>query len=367
MDDENRFERSAPRPLSIYLGAALGMVGPDASEDHIAAHKKSVTRMLQGIRKYQEHSFHRPGSGGEIIWREGGTTLRFFAAEQAKGALLLIPSMVNGSEILDLLPDKSFSRWMALQGFDIYLLDWGKPAADEGLQQLDSGVVPRLLAAAEEVGRQTGDKKVDALGYCMGGTLLLAAAAELPGLFNRLVLLSAPWDFHAGNPRMMAQVLAGSASALQLLEQKPALPVDWIQNVFAQVNPAQAIHKFSAFLEMASGSPEEQVFIAVEDWLNGGQDLAGGVARSCILDWYGANKPAGGEWADLAKLADHPILIVAAARDVLVPPESATAVAQQIPGARLLEPACGHISLMAGKQAQTMVWEPVRDWLLDRP
>lgn len=369
MGHDKPFQRSAPRPLSIYLGAAMAMLGPDAPAADVAAHKSAVTRMLEGIKKYQGHAYRRPESTGEIVWRERGTVLVHFAARdggQAGGrALLLVPSMINGSEILDLLPDKSFSQWLAGQGFDVYLLDWGAPETDPGLQGLDNGVVERLRAAAEEVGRRGGGP-ADALGYCMGGTLLLGAAARRPELFNRLVLLSAPWDFHAGDGRMRGQVLAGSASALQLLEEKAALPVDWIQNVFAQVNPALAIQKFSNFLEMAAGSAEEQVFIAVEDWLNGGQDLPGDVARSCILDWYGANRPGRGEWVDLANLAGHPILIVAAARDVLVPPESASAVAQQIP-ATVLEPSCGHISLMAGRQAQTMTWEPIRDWLTPPP
>lgn len=369
MTEQKSFERSAPRPLSVYLGAAMGLIGPDATAEDIESHKKSVARMLQGIRKYQDHHYRRPVSTGDLFWQEGGTTLtRFAPGETAahNGALLLVPSMVNGSEILDLLPDRSFARWLAGQGFDVYLLDWGNPPADDGLQTLDGGVVPRLLAAAEAI-TKTQEERVNALGYCMGGTLLLAAAAGNPTLFGKLALLSAPWDFHAGNPKMLTQIMAGAASALQLLEQKSALPVDWIQNVFAHVNPALAIHKFSAFLEMEAGSAEEQIFIAVEDWLNSGQDLPGGVARSCILDWYSANKPAKGEWVDLGRLENHPILVVAAGKDILVPPESAIAVAQQLPHATLLEPPCGHISLMAGKQAKAQIWEPLHDWLISTP
>ncbi len=366
MTEQKTFERSAPRPLSVYLAAAMGMIGPDSTEEFIALHKESVAQMLRGIRKYQEHSYRRPDSGGIVFWQEGGTTVTRFESSGKNGALLLVPSMVNGSEILDLLPERSFARWLAEQGFDVYLLDWGHPPADDGLQSLDDGVVPRLQAAAEAVAAKAG-KPVNALGYCMGGTLLLAAAATRPSLFGKLALLSAPWDFHAGNPLMLTQIMAGSASALQLLEQKSALPVDWIQNVFAHVNPALAIHKFSAFLEMESGSAEEQVFIAVEDWLNGGQDLPGGVARSCILDWYAGNKPAKGGWVDLAKLENHPIFVVAAAKDILVPPESAIAVMQHLPQATILEPPCGHISLMAGKQAKTQIWEPLRNWLVSTP
>lgn len=344
----------------------MGMVGPGDDADFVALHKKSVERMLQGIRKYQAHDYARDSTPLDVAWSEGTSALFYCPrADGVKnaGTIFLIPSMINGSEILDLLPQRSFVRWMAGQGFDVYLLDWGTPSADDGLQDLDSGVLQRLLSAAKIVQAAQGGGPVDALGYCMGGTLLLGAAATEPALFNRLILLSAPWDFHAGDPRMMAQVMTGTPSALSLLEEKSFLPVDWIQNVFAHVNPRLAIDKFSAFLDMAPDSEEEKIFIAVEDWLNGGQDLSAGVARACILDWYAANKPARGEWVDLAKLSGHAVLVVGAGKDILVPPESAYAVVQHIPGADKLGPACGHISLMAGRKARETVWQPICDWL----
>jgi len=68
------------------------------------------------------------------------------------------------------------------------------------------------------------------------------------------------------------------------------------------------------------------------------------------LDWYAGNQPAKGGWVDLASLENHPILVVAAAKDILVPPESAIAVAQQLP-----------------IQAKTQIWEPLRDWLVSTP
>jgi polyhydroxyalkanoate synthase len=345
--------RSAPHPLSVYLGAAMTLPDVDPA---------AVERMIRGIKKYQAHDYRRKVTPLKKLHSEGTSTLSFCPAKGEKaGAVLLTPSMINGSEILDLLPRRSFTRWLAKQGFDVYLLDWGKPVEDPGLQSLDD-VLERLAHMAQFISGHTKNP-VNAIGYCMGGTLLLGAAAKHPALFSKLVLLSAPWDFHAGDPRMKIQVATGTPIALQLLEAKSLLPVDWIQNVFARVNPALALHKFSSFLDMADGSTEEKNFIAVEDWLNGGQDMSSGVARSCILDWYGRNKPERGEWVDLAPLQSHPVLVVAANKDILVPPESAIAAAQQLLSSKIIQPKCGHISLMAGKKAEKMVWEPISLWL----
>lgn len=354
--------RAAPRPLSVYLGAAMMLLDANATDAQREAHKQAVTRLIEGIRKYQAHSWKRDAPALETVWQAETSRLFFCpAAGMKRGNLFVVPSMINGSEILDLLPGWSYVRWMAGQGYDVFLLDWGVPVDDPGLQDID-GVCGRILGAARFV-RDRGGKPVKALGYCMGGTLLLGAAAQEPALFSDLVALSAPWDFHAGDVRMLAQVMTGAASAMQLLEKNPGLPVDWIQSVFARVNPALAMSKFSNFLEMAEGSFEQKIFIAVEDWLNGGQDLPAGVARVCIMDWYGRNIPAKGGWVDLSLLQNHRVLIVAAGKDILVPPESASAAMQQIPRADLLQPPCGHISLMAGRKAPEMVWRPVLDWL----
>ena len=109
------FHRGAPRPLSLYLGAAMTMLAPDASDDQRMQHQKAVERMLHGIRKYQNHSWHRDRESLPVVWREGKSTLSFCPAGPGlkSGALLLVPSMINGSEILDLLPCRSFVRWIS--------------------------------------------------------------------------------------------------------------------------------------------------------------------------------------------------------------------------------------------------------------
>lgn len=362
----NPHNRAAPRPLSVYMGAVMAMLQPGATDADVAAHQRAVERMLAGIKKYQSSDYTRVMNGLAPVWAAGSSIL-YHCPAVAGGdgrAVMIVPSMINGPEILDLYPGRSFVRWLAERGFDVYLLDWGTPSQDAGLQDMD-GVLARVTMAADYVRGITG-RAVDALGYCMGGTLALGAAARGPDVFGRLMVLSAPWDFHAGDARMRSQVMTGAASALQLLESQSVLPVDWIQTVFAHVNPRLALDKFSSFLDMPAGSAEAEIFVAVEDWLNGGQDLSAGVARTCILDWYGHNTPGTGKWVDLAVLENHPVLVVAAQKDILVPPESAIAATHQLGRATIMRPDCGHISLMAGRRAVSDVWEPLAAWLSAR-
>jgi polyhydroxyalkanoate synthase len=66
-----------------------------------------------------------------------------------------------------------------------------------------------------------------------------------------------------------------------------------------------------------------------------------------------------------AKL-DLPSLCVIPETDRIVPPESALALGQAIPGAELLRPPLGHIGMVASGRAQELAWQPLAAWLRER-
>ena len=59
-----------------------------------------------------------------------------------------------------------------------------------------------------------------------------------------------------------------------------------------------------------------------------------------------------------------PSLHIIPANDRIVPPGSARALADAMPGAEVLEPTLGHIGMVVGGAARPMVWEPLKNWLL---
>lgn len=321
--------------------------------------------MVEGLRLYQGHSFSRPPTKDNIIWESGEVSLRHIPSA-GKYHLVLIPSMINRSVILDLLPERSFARWLAAQGIDVYILDWGEPTQDSGQQNLDQVLHEKLIPALSFINKKCGS--YSALGYCMGGTLLAGAAHQKPPGLDKIVYLASPWDFHAGNRQLQQQVLMGTMSALQMTEQGRALPSNWIQSVFSAVNAERNIHKFADFSKLDQNSDQARLFVAVEDWLNDGVDLPGALARTCVVDWYGQNKPMQGQWIVDGTPVDpglttNPVLVVSSSTDRLVPEESSQALASLIPHCALLKSTCGHIGMMTSKRAQDEVWKPIAKWL----
>ncbi len=113
--------------------------------------------------------------------------------------LLIVPPWINKFYILDLTPQKSFIKYMVDQGITVFVVSWVNP--DERLKHktFEDYMHEGILAAAEAVKKETGEKKPNVLGYCVGGTLLYATlawlAAKREDVFNSATFLTAQADF----------------------------------------------------------------------------------------------------------------------------------------------------------------------------
>ena len=343
-----------------------GAAGPDALRAAVWRRLwQDDAALIRGIVAYRDHPWRRDLPDPPEIWSEGPARLLDYGGTGP--AALFVPSLVNRASVLDLMPGHSMLRWLAAQGTRPLLLDWGTPGlAERGFTLTDwiAGRLERAIAAAAEA---TGGP-VTLVGYCMGGLLALAAALRHPERVRGLGLLATPWDFHAADaPR--ARSAANLLPALEpAMATTGALPVDALQLLFAGLDPFGIARKFRAFGRLDPASPRAAHFVALEDWLNDGIPLSAPVARECLAGWYGANTPARGEWrvagAPVAPAAWRgPSFLAIPRGDRIVPPDSARALADQLPDATVLDVSAGHIGMAAGMKAEAVLWRPLRDWL----
>lgn len=345
-------------------------------EDGKAA-RASMEKIVEGLRRYQLHPYQRPPQRASIVWTDGEARILWYAAapklkknRNLRKSIFIIPSMINGAEILDILPeDRSLIRWLSSEGFDVFMLEWGNLREDVEMTDMDSALGVKLSKAVTWLKSEV-DTPLVGIGYCMGGLYLAATEILNPNVFDGLVFIATPWDFQAGAKGSFAEAIAGWApEGLGRVRHLDYMPNEWLQMIFSGVDPAQMARKFSAFADMTSGSIEEKLFVAVEDWVNGGGDLPSGIVQQAVKNWYLDNKVVGGNWVVSGKKIDARkikklSLVIVPAKDKIVPPESAKPLSEQIPDAYILTPPCGHISMMVGSVAEKEVWEPMKDWIL---
>ncbi len=358
---------AALAPLrELMPGSSFSFMPPPQAEPHVAKLQQAIkdgvlaqiNRFVEGVKAYRSHPANRNAPPAPIVWQKGTTKLRDYGASSKKGAaVLVVPSLINRYDILDLDEGHSLLRFMDARGLRPFVVDWDAPGEEEKKFSLTDYAVQRLFPILDYV--QSVAPRPHILGYCMGGNLALALALLRRGDVRSLALMATPWN-NALDPAL--RELVGNMEPH--LSQADDLPADILQMLFASFQPMQVAQKFTRFASLDPDGAEARRFVLTEDWLNDGVPLAAEVARECLIGWYVKNVTGKIQWrvADTLvdpRLLDMPAYVLAAGKDHIVPPESARPLARLMRGAVLHEPAMGHTGLMASRSAPREVWEPL--------
>ncbi|MTJ83791.1 MAG: class I poly(R)-hydroxyalkanoic acid synthase [Telmatospirillum sp.] len=92
----------------------------------------------------------------------------------AKSPLMIVPPWINKYYILDLRPKNSFIRYAVEQGHTVFVLSWINPGRELAAKSFADYMLEGPIAALDQIEKVTGERRVNAVGYCLGGTLLAA-------------------------------------------------------------------------------------------------------------------------------------------------------------------------------------------------
>jgi len=99
--------------------------------------------------------------------------------EVYKKPFLIFPPWINKYYIMDLRPKNSLVKWLVDQGFTVFLMSWINPDERMAEWEFENYLRDGPLAALDAIEQATGEPEVNALGYCLGGTLLAITNAYL--------------------------------------------------------------------------------------------------------------------------------------------------------------------------------------------
>ncbi|GGD90858.1 class I poly(R)-hydroxyalkanoic acid synthase [Aureimonas endophytica] len=121
-----------------------------------------------------------------------------------KRPLMIVPPWINKFYILDLSPQKSFIKWAVEQGHTVFVLSWVNPDEQHAAKDWRDYIHDGIVFGLDTVEKATGEREVNTIGYCVGGTLLGAALAYLKtigdGRIRSATFLTTQIDFtHAGD------------------------------------------------------------------------------------------------------------------------------------------------------------------------
>jgi polyhydroxyalkanoate synthase len=309
----------------------------------------------------------------------GGARLLHFRSpprDDARGGpprsppILLVPSLINRWYVLDLRPGASLVEALVGAGFDVWLLDWGVPEAEDRYLDWDA-VLRRLDRAARRVLRETAGSALALLGYCMGGTLAAIHAAQHPDRMAALITLAAPIDFAEGG--MLRRMVDPAWFDADAVAAAGNVAPSQMQAGFTALRPTLEAAKLASLPDLAADPRARDAFLALEAWASDNVPFPGEAYRRYIRGLYQGNELVAGthrvNGAPVALGAIRcPVLAITASRDAICPPAAAAALLRHVGSSdtSALAVPGGHVGAVVGSRAAAEMYPALIRWLAPR-
>ena len=239
--------------------------------------------------------------------------------------LLIFPPWINKFYILDLKEKNSLVRWLTAQGHSVFMVSWVNPDRSYAETGLGDYIEEGMLAAIAEVRRICGTKTVNAVGYCIAGTVLSITLALLKqrrqAPVNAATLLTALTDFSDQGeftPFLQDDFLDGIEA---VIERKGMLPAPVMARTFSFLRSSDLVYGPAVRNYLMGEAPPAFDLLY---WNGDSTNLPGRMAQEYLRALFRGNDFARGELQLLGKtlgLAEVsvPVFAVAAETDHIAP------------------------------------------------
>ena len=266
--------------------------------------------------------------------------------------LLMVPPCINKYYVLDLQPQNSLVRYAVEQGHTVFMVSWRNIEPAQAQFTWDDYLEKGVIAAINEAAAISGQKKINALGFCVGGTLLASALAVMAARgedpVESLTLLAAMLDFSDTGEIGLFVDEASTAAREAAIGQGGIMPGKELGFVFSSLRANDLVWPYVVNNYLKGRHPEAFDLLY---WNADSTNLPGPMYCWYVRNMYLRNalrEPGRlhmlGQPVDLGRL-DMPAYVVATREDHIVPWRTAYQSTALLKGdMRFVLGASGHIA-----------------------
>jgi len=287
----------------------------------------------------------------DVAYKEDKMRLLHFkslTSKQIRTPLLISYAIVNRYHIFDIDPKKSWIRNLLMQGFDVYLIDWGTPSKIDRFLGFDEYVNGYMDNCMDFICDETDVDKVSIQGYCTGGTLATVYSSLHPERVKNLIAT--------------APVIDGWKDTTVVSNIAKYFDVDKLVDTVGNMPP-----------EFIDNEKYVDSFLKIEKWLDETPPIPGELFKQWIKGIYQDNlliqnkMYVGNKHVSLKNL-NMPIFTQVAVGDHLVSPECSMPLHYAVSSTdKILKLyPTGHVGMIASSFSQKIVLPELGQWLKER-
>ena len=337
---------------------------------------RAMSRNIKGLGYFASPAPVLGASPKDVLISRGTMQLYHYHAQSDdvyRVPILLVMATTNRGHIFDMVPGQSLVEFLLKAGYDVFMLDWAAPRSDERKLGMADYVLDFLPQAIARVAEETGEPDFTMVGYCFGGVLsTLWAGLHPDGPAKNLVCFTTPVDFHAME---MFQAWADRRffDVDRLVDSFGQCPADMLYQAFDLLRPGARIAGNIRLFDNMWNDEFVKSYRMFDRWAADMLPLAGEYFRETTKQLMWDNRlmdgtmKVAGRPVDLAAIT-MPFLHVVAEHDHIVPRAASAPLIDRIGSTDKEEVVLkgGHVSLVAGANAQKRLWPKLDDWLQER-
>ncbi len=349
---------------------------PDLLTQARTAFDRALQRNIKGLGYFTSSAPQLGACAKDLLIQRGTMNLyhyRPLVDDVYRVPLLLVMATTNRGYIFDMVPGQSLVEYLLKAGFDVFMLDWTPPRADEKVLGIEDYVLDFLPQAIARVQAETGEADFTVVGYCFGGVLSTLWAGLHPDApMKNLVCFTTPIDFSKMD---MFQAWADRRffDVDRLVDTFGNCPGDYLYTAFDMLRPGGRIAGNIRLADNLWNDDYVRSFRMFDRWTSDILPLPGEYFRQTVkqLLWgnelHAGTMHVGRRRVDLSAIT-APFLHVTAEHDHIVPAAASAPLIELVGSADKEQVTLkgGHVSLVAGGNAIKRLWPKLVDWLGER-
>ena len=267
--DKKKLAFSSKLMMDALSPSNFAMTNPDVIQETLKSGGENLVRGMQNMREDLERGHGQlkisttnydaftlgdniATTPGHVVYENDLMQLIQYEPQTkqvAKRPLLVVPPWINKYYILDLQAESSFIRWAVEQGHTVFCVSWVNPDAKLAQKGFDAYMHEGIIAALDQIEDITGEPDCNAVGYCLGGTLLSTTMAYLAAKKKAKRIASATFlttlvDFADAGDMKLFMDDEQINDMIKLMDRKGVLKAEELQRTFSLLRANDLIWSF---------------------------------------------------------------------------------------------------------------------------